>query len=92
MKFTEGTTVCISVQALFETVGTPKLGWINFDSDYYENYYDLYNEDNKLACMDGEEVTIEQVGETLVTFRNDEGESSIRFTLTKEEAEIAIIA
>ena len=88
MKFTEGTTVCISVQTLFETVGTPKFGWINFDS----GYYDLYNEDDKLACMDGEEVTIEQVGEALVTFRNDEGESSVRFTLTKEEAEIAIIA
>ncbi|MCM1168222.1 MAG: hypothetical protein NC401_19730 [Ruminococcus sp.] len=50
-----------------------------------DEYYDLYNDDNELACMSGEVVTIVEVGKELVTFRNDNGESSIYFTLTKNE-------
>ena len=93
MKFIEGTTVCISVQALYERFGKLLFckiypDFVQIKSDY--EYFDLYNDDGECACMDGEEVTIEQVGEHLITFRNDNGESSVHFTLTVDEAEIAI--
>lgn len=52
-------------------------------------YYDLYNDDGEVACMSGEEVYVVEVGEYLVTFRNDNGESSVYFTLTKQELEYA---
>lgn len=88
MKFEEAQTVCISVNALYDNYHHLMLGRIEVTDD---NYYDLYNEDGELACMDGEEVTIAQVGNNLITFRNDNDESSIYFALTREEAEIAII-
>ena len=81
----EGKTVCISVAVLF----SEPLAFGRVEKD--EEYYDLYNEDGELACMDGEEVVIEQVGDYLITFRNDNGESSVHFALTRNEAELAII-
>ena len=93
MKFTEGTTVCISVQALYDKfwhLALCRMIKTSANSDTKNFYYDLYNDDDELACMDGEEVTIEQVGENLITFRNDNGESSVHFTLTVDEAEVAI--
>lgn len=90
MKFTEGTTVCISIQALYDSFQHLTFGKIIPDLGD-TGYYDLYNENGELACMDGEEVTIEQVGEHLITFRNDNGESSVHFALTYKEAETAVI-
>lgn len=90
MKFIEGTKVCVSIQTLYNSF--PQLTFGEIVPDFGDtDYYDLYNEDGELACLDGEEVIIEQVGEQLITFRNDNGESSIHFALTYKEAEMAII-
>lgn len=83
----------VSIQALLDAgIEKPMFGRIeveNDDSGKVVNYCDLYNEDGELACMDGEVCTVDQVGNVLVTFRNDNGESTIYFALTKEEADIA---
>lgn len=88
MKFTEGTTVQMDITSLYKHLGQSSLGRIEYNDD--GDFYMLFNEDGEDACYDGEEVTIEQVGKNLITFRNDNGESSIHFTLTVDEAEIAI--
>lgn len=51
--------------------------------------YDLYNSDGELACMDGENCRIDTLGESLIVFRNDNGDETIYFELMTEEAEIA---
>lgn len=83
------TTVCISVQALYEAFGENlQLNTIAAEDD---GYYDLYNEHGELACMDGEEVSITQTGDVYISFVNSNGEYSVYFGLTHEEAKIAII-
>ena len=79
MKFTEGTIVQMDITSLYKKFKQPALGRIE------------YNEDGEDACYDGEEVIIEQVGEHLITFRNDNGDGSMHFTLTRDEAEIAVV-
>ena len=88
MKFTEGTTVQMDITSLYKHFGQSSLGRIEYNDD--GDFYMLFNEDGEDACYDGEEVTIEQVGKNLITFRNDNGESSVHFTLTVGEAEVAI--
>ena len=58
--------------------------------DVTADYYDLYNKNGELACLDGEEVLIDRIGKVTVTFRNDNGEESVYFYLTHEEADKAI--
>ena len=79
MKFTEGTIVQIDITSLYKKFKQPALGRSE------------YNEDGEDACYDGEEVIIEQVGEHLITCRNDNGDGSMHFTLTRDEAEIAVV-
>lgn len=82
-------TVCISVQNLYETFGDNlRLNTISTEDD---GYFDLYNEHGELACMDGEEVNITETGDTYISFVNNNGEYSVYFALTHEEAKIAII-
>lgn len=82
-------TVCISVQALYEIFGENlRLNTISTEDD---GFYDLYNEHGELACMDGEEVSITEKGDTYISFVNNSGEYSVYFALSHEEAKIAII-
>lgn len=91
MKYTEGMKVCVSVKALYEDEQDLTFGHIIPDFEDGEvRYYDLYNEDDELACLDGEECIIDQVGKALITLRNTNGDGTIYFTLTREEADIAI--
>ncbi len=85
-------TVCLCVQALYDVFKEEGLSLCKIvftDEGKGGTYCDLYNDDGELACMDGEEVYIINVSEYLVTFRNDNGESSVYFTLTKQEIEYA---
>ena len=96
MKLQEGMKVCICVKALYDRNEDLFYGAIvpvpNFaKSSNACDYYDLCNEDGEVACLDGEEVTVDQVGVVLVTFRNDNGEGTVYFALTHEEAEAAIL-
>ncbi len=91
MKYTEGMSVCVSVKALYENMSDLTFGHIIPDcEDGVMKYYDLYNEDDELACLDGEECMIDQVGQVLITLRNINGDGTVYFTLTREEADIAI--
>ena len=93
MEFKEGTRVRVSVRALYNMEDDLLYGQIIPDFAKLPNdtdYYDLYNEDGELACLDGEEVVIAQVGQHLVTLRNDNGDGSVYFTLTHEEATVAL--
>lgn len=89
MKFTEGTIVQMDITSLYKKFKQPALGRIEYNED--GDFYILFNEDGEDACYDGEEVIIEQVGEHLITFRNDNGDGSMHFTLTRDEAEIAVV-
>lgn len=89
MKFTEGMIVQMNITSLYKKFKQPTLGRIEYNDD--GDFYMLFNENGEDACFDGEEVTIEQVGEHLITFRNDNGNGSMHFTLTCDEAEIAVV-
>ena len=89
MKFTEGTIVQIDITSLYKKFKQHTLGRIEYNEN--GDFCILFNEDGEDACYDGEEVIIEQVGEHLITFRNDNGDGSIHFTLTRDEAEIAVV-
>ena len=91
-KYKEGQEVCVSVKTLYESNEKLEYGTIvpDYDENGNMNYWDLYNEDGELACMDGETCIIEQVGNVLLTLTNDNGEGTIHFTITKEEADRAI--
>lgn len=93
MKLEEGMKVCISVKSLYDMKNDLLFGKIV--PDFAENqsdidYYDLYNEDGELACLDGEEVLVDQIGQSIITFRNDNGDGSVYFSLTHEETDVAI--
>ena len=89
MKFTEGTIVQIDITSLYKKFKQPTLGRIEYNEN--GDFCILFNEDGEDACYDGEEVIIEQIGEHLITFRNDNGDGSIHFTLTRDETEIAVV-
>ena len=93
MKLEEGMEVGISVKALYELERNLLFGRIVTDFATKENdcdYYDLYNEDGELACLDGETVKVDQVGVAIVTFRNDNGDGTIYFALTHDECDAAV--
>ena len=89
MKFTEGTIVQMDITSLYKKIKQPTLGRIEYNEN--GDFCILFNEEGEDACYDGEEVIIEQVGEHLITFRNDNGDGSMHFTLTRDEAEIAVV-
>lgn len=93
---TRGETVYIDVATLFSTYGgqlTYTEIWHYSDRSETEEFFDLYrSQDETLAIYDGEPCTIESVdpdnGE--VTFKSDNGDCNVYFTLTAEETEIAL--
>lgn len=89
MKFTEGTIVQMDITSLYKKFKQSTLGRIEYNEN--GDFCILFNEEGEDACYDGEEVIIEQVGEHLITFRNDNGDGSMHFTLTRDEAEIAVV-
>ena len=89
----EGMNICVSVKALYDMEKDLLLGHIVPDFEDNEKvYYDLYNEYGELACLDGELCWITQIGNGLVSFRNDNGEGSVYFALTTDEAKVACFA
>lgn len=83
--------VCISVKSLYESnLATLFCDIVPDYDDGKLKFYDLYNDDGVLACCDGEECVIEQVGSEILTLINSNGEGTIYFNLTFEEADIAL--
>lgn len=85
--------VCISVKALYESdLESPYGNHIIPDFDYETKemeYYDLYNDSDELACMDGEWCHVVEKSDHHVLLRNDNGDGTVYFCLTLEEFEIA---
>ena len=93
MEIKEGARGCVSVRSLYNMEGGLRSGFIVPDFTKSPNdcdYYDMYNADGELVCLDGEEVTIEKVDESGVTLRNDNGDNTVFFTLTNEEITVAL--
>lgn len=83
-------TVCISVESLYEKIGVfLTYGTINKYVEDDSVYYDFYDVDGVIACMDGEEVEIVYQDNNIVELLNKNGEPATRFKLTKNEFEIA---
>lgn len=81
-KVKEGQEYCINTKRLFEKWN----GKLTFGKiENVDEYYDLYNADGDLACCLCETVIVDQIGPSLVTFKNNQGAGTIYFALTHEE-------
>ncbi len=78
--------VCLSISTLEKELGdTLEYTRIEYSSDGDEEYFDLYNDNDELCCLDGEEVLIiKDDGDTL-TFRNENDKNNVEFKLTLTE-------
>lgn len=91
-KYKVGQRVCVSIKELYDREEVLSFGNIVPDFDEFgdKQYYDLYNEEGILACCDGEACIIKEVTENYLVLMNSEGESSVLFKLTTEEADKSI--
>lgn len=86
-----GETFCINLQALYEQCDNLQYGHIVPDFDDGEMvYYDLYNDEDCLACLDGEGCVVDDIDDKTITFRNQHGDCDVLFKLTIDEASVAI--
>lgn len=81
-----GESNCISLQELYKRTQ----GLVHGAIDCSEGYFDLYNEAGELACCDGEECVVVEVGSGFIKLQNTQGESARIFTLTLEEVAIGL--
>lgn len=80
--------VCVSVAQLYEQYGDSLVYCdIEVEKDGYEQYYDII--DNGVVCMDGEVCEVISEDEYRVELLNCNGEVYRKFTLTREEFEVA---
>lgn len=83
-------TVCLSISALKRGLGDNlEYTRIEYTNDGDREYFDLYNDEDKLCCLDGEEVFIIKDDGTDLTFINQNGTKDVKFTLTLSEFKIA---
>lgn len=97
MKLSKGMDVTVSCKELCEKVQDGLLYNITIEIQKDESgenaYFDLYNEHNELACMDGETCRIVDIDKNgFVTLKNVDGESEKLFTLSPYEAAIGLFA
>lgn len=101
-NFKTGEIVAINVRALFshfgvrlrntEIAAVPKYNkGEQYPSDYW---YDLnFQTSGELACMDGEECEIANIDKYgNMTFRNNNGDEEVCFTLSADEAKVALFS
>ena len=85
-EYKAGQEVCVSVQQLYNEYG----GHITYGTiGMEEEYYDLFNENRQLACMDGEQCRINHVGQDMLLLKNENGWKTVCFALSKVEAATA---
>lgn len=86
-----GDKVCVSTQALYEQFGE-RLSHGHISPEKGEGciYYDMYNSEDNVCCMDGEVNRVESINGDNVVFVNEDGEEPIRFTLSTEEVKVAV--
>lgn len=83
--------VCISVKTLYDEIGEQlTYGIIQKSVEDKNEYFDFYNNNQDIiACMDGEEVYIVYQDDKTVELLNKNGEIDMNFKLTREEFEVA---
>ena len=83
--------VCISVKTLYDEIGEQLThGTIQKSGEDGNEYFDFYNNNQDIiACMDGEEVYIVYQDDKTVELLNKNGEIDMNFKLTREEFEVA---
>lgn len=83
-------TVCLSISTLERELGDDlEYTRIEYTNDGDEEYFDLYNDEDELCCMDGEEVLIVKDDGTDLTFVNQNGLNDVEFKLTLSEFIVA---
>ena len=84
--------VCISVKTLYDEIGEQLThGLIQKSGEEGKEYFDLYNNNQDvIACMDGEEVYIVYQDDKTVELLNKNGEIDMNFKLTRQEYDIAV--
>ena len=82
--------VCLSISALEKELGDNlEYTRIEYTPDGDKEYFDLYNANDELCCIDGEEVLIVKDDGTDLTFVNQNGLKDVEFRLTLTEFLIA---
>ena len=83
--------ICISVKTLYDEIGEQLThGIIQKSGEDGNEYFDFYNNNQDIiACMDGEEVYIVYQDDKTVELLNKNGEIDMNFKLTREEFEVA---
>ena len=83
--------VCISIESLYDEIGEQlTYGTIQKTGEEGNEYFDFYNNNEDIiACMDGEEVYITYEDDRTVELLNKNGEVDTKFKLTRKEFEIA---
>lgn len=83
--------VCISVKTLYDEIGEQLThGTIQKSGEDGNEYFDFYNNNQDIiACMDGEEVYIVYQDDKTVELLNKNGEIDTNFKLTRNEFEVA---
>lgn len=92
MKWKVGMSVTVSCKELYEKCRDSHSFEIQTEKNESgeDAYWDLYNADNELACMDGETCEIVGIQDGYITLRNNDGESEKLFTLSAEEANVGL--
>lgn len=86
----EGKEVCLNIAALSEELGDDlEYTRIKYSSDGDGEYFDLYNAEDELCCMDGENVRIVKDYGTDLIFVNQNGLKDVEFQLTLTEFKTA---
>lgn len=91
MKYEIGQRVNISVKALYE--GNANLEYTDIHSHYdgKDKFYELYNDNDELCCLDGEECIIGHiVYDDVYDLVNNYGETAVHFMLSEHDLDIAV--
>ena len=80
-------SVTLSISELYRYCGKFPCSHNTFVSD--DGYFDLYNNDGELCCMDGEDVEVVGHNDGIWTLKNTHGDNDVYFSLTDAEFEVA---
>lgn len=90
----EGYLYTLNIERLFKEIGN-NLKYAKIEhtpsetGDFWDEYFDLYNQNGELACMDGETVQVVKDNGNLLTLMNSTGMGDVEFDLTETEFKTA---
>lgn len=84
----EGDVVQLNVKALHKYI--PSLTFVTSKYNHNQKMYVLLNDANETVAFSKENVRVEQIGNGLISFVNDNGEYAMRFELSYHEMAVAL--